>query len=433
MRSAADACPGVLRPFQAADGALVRLRVPGGRLSLAALGVLSQAAALHADGNIALTSRANLQMRGITLDASGDVDAALREAVVAAGLLSSPSHELVRNICLSPLSGIAGGLADIRGTAAQLDALLCAEPRLAALPGRFFFVVDDGRGDVLDLRSDLAIRALDTVSCRLRIGDQLGAVVSLADAPRVLIELALEFLRFRGTAWHLRELDAAELGPLATELLGTDGDPAAGPADAVPADAGPADAVPSTAGPADAVPSTAVPVSAVPVSVPRAASRIAADDATVALSVHVPLGVLTARHVEAITAAGASHIILTPWRGFVMAGLSPDDVDAASDSLTAAGLVMDEGSIWTRISACTGSPGCAKSAADTHLLAAELAAELDQLASPLHISGCERRCGSPAGRHLAVLAGHTTYDRGTLTSIVRPDLVAAITEADLPA
>src|ERR1700758_4892474 len=111
-----DACPGALQVHQAADGALVRVRL----------------------GGIA------------------DVTA-VAEAIAEAGLLPSATHERVRNIVASPLSGRVGGRADVRAWVAELDAAICAEPRLAELGGRFWFSLDDGRGDVSGLRADVGV------------------------------------------------------------------------------------------------------------------------------------------------------------------------------------------------------------------------------------------------------------------------------------
>src|SRR4029079_13224392 len=64
-----------------------------------------------------------------------------------------------RNIIASPLSGRDGlGALDVRPVVAAYDALLCADPALAALPGRFLVTVDDGRGDVTALRGDVGLR-----------------------------------------------------------------------------------------------------------------------------------------------------------------------------------------------------------------------------------------------------------------------------------
>ena len=52
-----------------------------------------------------------------------------------AGLLPSATHERVRNIVASPLSGRAGGNLDVRPWVGELDAAICAEPRLAELGG----------------------------------------------------------------------------------------------------------------------------------------------------------------------------------------------------------------------------------------------------------------------------------------------------------
>jgi precorrin-3B synthase len=132
-----DACPGALQVHQAADGALARIRLPGGMIGAAALAVLADAADRFGTGTLEFTARGNLQIRGI-------VDpGAVAAAVADAGLLPSVTHERVRNIVASPLSGRVGGLADVRGWVRDLDRALQAEPELARLPGRFWFSLDD--------------------------------------------------------------------------------------------------------------------------------------------------------------------------------------------------------------------------------------------------------------------------------------------------
>src|SRR5690606_1864423 len=64
-RTRRDLCPGLLRPWIADDGALVRVRVPGGQLSALALQGLLDVATTYGDGTVHLTSRANLQVRAI--------------------------------------------------------------------------------------------------------------------------------------------------------------------------------------------------------------------------------------------------------------------------------------------------------------------------------------------------------------------------------
>ncbi|PRC53013.1 precorrin-3B synthase, partial [Mycobacterium sp. ITM-2017-0098] len=79
----------------------------------------------------------------------------------------SATHERVRNIVASPLSGRAGGLCDTRELVAALDTALQEDPALEHLPGRFLFGVDDGRGDVSGLGADVGIHAVDSSSAAL--------------------------------------------------------------------------------------------------------------------------------------------------------------------------------------------------------------------------------------------------------------------------
>ncbi|HEX8488545.1 MAG TPA: hypothetical protein VF642_08385, partial [Propionibacteriaceae bacterium] len=173
-RGLADRCPGLLRPHLAEDGLLVRLRIPGGQTTSRVLLEVSLIAADLGTGSLQLTSRGNLQLRGL----ADRVLPELVERLAALGLLPSVSHERVRNVIASPLTGLdlpdadavrqnataakgtnRSGRTDLRPMVAELDAAVCATAELAELPGRFLFALDDGRGDVSAVRFDLAYRA----------------------------------------------------------------------------------------------------------------------------------------------------------------------------------------------------------------------------------------------------------------------------------
>jgi hypothetical protein len=211
-RDRADRCPGVFRPWVAEDGGLVRLRAAGGRLPSRTLVDLIGVAERYGDGRVHLTARANLQLRAMPLD-DGRLPTEVVEAIGATGLLPSRSHELVRNIMASPQTGLGGGgRANLRHVIEELDRLLCGDPRLAELPGRFLFVLDDGRGDVLGRSLDLGLVAVSHAAAQLRLGSRVwGAIVPMAKAPQALVDLAHRFLDARGegptTAWHVDELD----------------------------------------------------------------------------------------------------------------------------------------------------------------------------------------------------------------------------------
>ncbi|WP_236789023.1 precorrin-3B synthase [Amycolatopsis sp. GM8] len=201
VRARPDACPGVFATHDAADGALARVRLPGGRVTAAQLDVLAGCADDLGDGSVHLTSRGNVQLRGLSRD-TGELVGRLSDA----GLLPAPSHERVRNFLASPLSGLAGGAVDVRPLVAELDAAVCAEPELAELPGRFLFALDDGRGDVAAEDADLCWQALDSRTGVVLRAGEAGPRVPVGEAARALVREALRFLEIRGSAWRMREL-----------------------------------------------------------------------------------------------------------------------------------------------------------------------------------------------------------------------------------
>ncbi|MFD0490684.1 hypothetical protein ACFQ0O_30635 [Saccharopolyspora spinosporotrichia] len=119
-----DACPGALRVHDAADGGLARVRVPGGALTPRQFAVLGAASAGLGDGGLELTSRANVQVRGLAAGRQRE----LADRLSGAGLLPSATHERVRNILGSPYDDDRA-LLDTQAVARALDEALCATPR----------------------------------------------------------------------------------------------------------------------------------------------------------------------------------------------------------------------------------------------------------------------------------------------------------------
>ncbi len=205
-RSSGDACPGALRLHRADDGALARIRIPGGVLTPRQADALGRAAERFGDGELHLTSRGNVQLRGL----GPDCGAELAGLLDAAGLLPSPRHERVRNVVATPLSGLdALGAADVRPWLTGLDRLLCGSNRATALSGRFLFALDDGRGDVDALGADLTLLGDGDGSALLRIGDDDAVLrVPSPDGPLAALTAAEAFLDSAGDtgAWRVKDL-----------------------------------------------------------------------------------------------------------------------------------------------------------------------------------------------------------------------------------
>ncbi|TDU75254.1 precorrin-3B synthase [Streptomyces sp. KS 21] len=383
IRDRGDACPGALRLHAADDGFLARVRVPGGMLDADAALLLADAADRLGDGHIDLTSRGNAQLRGLGAGCGGE----LQSVLVRAGLLPAPTHERVRNIVASPLTGLDGlGLPDVAPWVAELDRLLCASAPAAGLSGRFLFALDDGRGDVTSLAADVNLTALDADRALLWTADPADALlVAAADAPRAALVAAAYFLdavREAGTrAWRVAELPAEQAlgsGELRVRLA------AAG------------------------VEATVVRANARRSPAPEP-GIVQGPDGAAALSVLAPLGRLTTAQWR-LLAGLTGRVRLTPWRGIVVPGLPAHAAAQELAALAEAGLVTAPDDPWRSVTACTGRPGCAKSLADVR---ADARAAVARATGPLpvHWSGCERRCGHPRGTAwVDVVATPTGYD-----------------------
>ncbi len=326
----------------------MRVRLPGGSITPEQLVGLAE---LAGEEPLELTSRGNVQLRGVA-----DVDTA-RDRLSEAGLLPSETHERVRNIVASALSG------DLRDTASRLDEELRRRDALAELPGRFLFALDDGACDVASLAADVESR--DGV---LHLD---GSPTDLSGTVEVLLDAAEAFLDLRTDEWRLRELpDGA--GRVAAALGGTVTGERAVPAPPNPPPVGWFDR----------------------------------PDGTVTLGMGVPLGRLDPRTAQFV-AAVEHPITITPWRTLHLHGLGEGAAETVVRVLAPMGLIFDANSPLLRVSACVGDHGCARAQGDSLGRAQELA---DGIADGerVHVVACERGCGAPSGEHRRVIVSGTT-------------------------
>lgn len=342
-RDGADRCPGLLAPFVSADGAMVRLRLPGGRADAGTVAEVSALAVRFGDPALTLTSRGSLQLRGLPeplprelIDAIGDL-----------GLIPSGAHDKARNIVADPDAGL-----DDLVTA--LDAGLLADPALAALPGRFLLAVAGVDGPVLAEPWDVAI--VDEGSTARVVVDGRAVVVPRDQAPAAALDAARRFLAARtdDRTWNVADLpEEARTGLL----------PGGAPFVSAPAE-------PPGPGPH--------------------------GDDLVAL---VPLGLLTPGMARALVETPVEALRITPWRSIVVPGGA-----GHAEELAEAGFATSPDSPWTVLTACAGAPSCGRTEIPTRDLAREAAPFVDPSGPPVHVIGCDRACGHPARDHVTALA-----------------------------
>ncbi|MEV7525314.1 precorrin-3B synthase [Streptomyces sp. NPDC091371] len=374
IRDRGDACPGALRLHAADDGYLARVRIPGGLLDVRQASVLGLAAERFGDGHLELTSRGNVQLRGL----GEECGSGLAQLLDAAGLLPAPSHERVRNIVATPMAGIlSAGRPDVTPWVGELDRLLCASARATALSGRFLFALDDGRGDVAALEPDVTVLGRAHGRALVRLGAGAGAVeVAQADAPRAAL-LAAEYFLDAADAAGTRAWRIAELPPENAlderefvRRLGAAGVDAS----RVPAVVWPYAEPPRPWGPG--------------------------LGNTAPLCVLPPLGRLTVAQwrllVQVADRGGGGGLRVTPWRTVILPRASTRRPINGYARIRDAGLVVAPDDPWQSVTACTGKPGCAKSLADVRADARALVGE-SAGGLPVHWSGCARRCGHPRG------------------------------------
>ena len=326
-------CPGALRPMLSGDGLVVRVRPHGGRLSRPQATGIAALATQHGNGLLDLTSRANLQIRGVQPSALP----ALIDGLRALGLLDdSREIEARRNILVSPFAEDGDATQAIAAELAQA----LAKPDAPALPEKFGFAVDCGPHPVLrNSSADIRIERASGGVVVSADGFATGAWVSNAEAVPTAIALARWYLTATASQHPRRRMAAltrhATLPPhFQTATL------------------------------------EAIDLATPPVG-PTSHGWL----------VGIALGQLTAKTLAALSDLG--DLKITPWRLLLIEG--------AHQAPEVSGVITRTGDPRLRVVACTGAPDCLQAHTETRKLARTLAQWVPQ-GQLLHVSGCAKGC-----------------------------------------
>jgi precorrin-3B synthase len=183
-------CPGALRPMEAGDGLIARVKPWCSALTLVQASGLAEIAAHLGNGHIDLTRRANLQIRGLR-EQSLPV---LHQALDRLGLLDPDAEtEAARNVMVGPLAGAEG-----RAMASTLTEALTADRGLAAaLPAKFGWSVDAaGPLSIVGERADIALCLL-LEGVALGVGGQWRGIARRDEAVSLALAAARAHLDHR--------------------------------------------------------------------------------------------------------------------------------------------------------------------------------------------------------------------------------------------
>jgi ferredoxin-nitrite reductase len=412
---------------------MCRLRFAGGQVHAYQLRGVADLAERYGHPVVQLTTRSNLQLRGISAGAALDV----LEGLLDLGIVSRGSGgDGVRNVVASPTSGFdARELIETLPLAQKAHHRVLSDRALQALPRKFTVTFDGGGGvSALAETCDVGFRAVSIppgeaiaagVYFRLslggatshgRYGRDAGVLVPPERALDVLEQVVLLYVEHGDRTNRRRARLAYLLETWGVARFIAELQDRLRPIDALGVSQ------------AEAAPFEAVPPLPALIEFPLARCQLPAQaDPFGHIGFHAqqPLGhsyvgvVLDSAQLSSEQARGLAQIAeqhgrgelrLTPHQNVIIPGLADASLHRVEEALTALRLAWTASAFRSRLVACTGSPGCQFALGDTKRRGDELVRHLEarnKLERPLsiHISGCHHSC-----------AQHTTADIGLLAT-----------------
>ncbi len=394
-------CPGALRPMESGDGLIVRIRPRLSRLSLVQLETLAQAAQRSGDGNLYLSNRANVQIRGVT--AAGH--AALLDGLAAVSLIDSDARiEAVRNIMVAPAVELSTHAGLAAGLAARLENVLAKTEALYRLPGKFGIAVQAGTEIDSAAMSDVTFLVQGDAVAMVPEGaaDQaflFGTTIAAAEGFKAL---GMAFLRLRRAQPAIRRMRDA------IALLGME---------AVSRDAG----LPYVA--------HGLPVAEAPAPLGDLGEAFGIGFTFGEIGQAALLDITTLMRRECIAEAAISS------RRALVFPAKEQEKAALRDLAKRIGGITDPMNIGLRLHGCPGSPACHRATVEARQ---DAEAVLQALAGAgfmgtIHISGCEKRCAYPHDAGICAIGADGRYTvtgsgSKTLNGVAGADLPSVIAE-----
>lgn len=325
-------CPGALRPMMSGDGLVVRVCPFGGRLTKTQANGLASLALKLGNGLLDLSSRGNMQLRGLN---EANYPAVI-EGLHSLGLIDPDVEtEQRRNILVQPFWQKGD---ETQRLCTALERALVHE-NAPILPGKFGFAIDAGIVPVLQKASaDIRIeRAGDGGLILVADGSDFGKRVTNESAISQAFALAQWFVERRDNQNRMSALLQCETLPAGFDT---------------------------------------------PRQIETFEPRPQINDTGVLCAFE--LGQITATALESLAECGGLR--MTPWRMVVIEG--------ATDMPEIEGIITDPDDPILRIVACTGAPQCKQGLGATRPLARQIAVHLAP-GQMLHVSGCAKGCAQP--------------------------------------
>ena len=341
-------CPGAHRPMMSGDGLVVRVRPFRAELDRDQTLGLCALAQRFGNGTLDLTSRANLQIRGV----AGEDHAALLAELDGLGLIDAdPGVEGHRNILIDP-DWRHGDLTD-----RLYGAVLATLPDLPDLPEKMGIALDTGRGAHLRAGSaDFRFEISDEGGLILRAdGAALGRPVSEDTAMDALCEMAAWFISTGGR----------DHGRMVRHLA-----------------------------------QVALPDDWQVIAPRNAAAELTIGPANGGSILGAAFGKIDAAALSALiqdTGAPALRLMLGRmfWlRGGTAPRLTQEFVHSPDDPIL-------------RAHACPGAPYCPQATVATRQIAGQLAT---QVSGSLHVSGCAKGCAFPRAADVTLVGREGAFD-----------------------
>ncbi len=409
----ANPCPGLFYGTRAQDGFLLRIRTPGGKLTLSQGRAIARWMTDWDCDRLQVTNRGNLQLRSLTQAPSPEIFTELKTLGLAAPI---PHVDQLRNIMASPTAGIdADELLDIRPWVQALDHYIQQHRHLEALPAKFSIGIDGGGSVAIGTRSrlswehryneiQLSVVAPDGSNedssllfhLALGAGKQLhdsGYVIPQDRGVEAVAALTQAYLQYLS---HAEPLPKPGRKRRMTHIL---------------ADWGLERYLHQATRYQPQAFLKGQPLSLRPsAGAAHLGVHPQRQPGLAYIGVDLPLGQVTRVQLQGILDVvaefGQESLRLTPWQSLMIANIPENQVERVLEQLQGLGLSGESPEV--AIAACTGKPGCSAAASTTQVEAQRLMEDLPQqlrLGRPvnIHLTACPKSCAQPGPAEMTLL------------------------------